>query len=274
MGDIFKKIENDSKKDKEKSLMNSRETDFDTNIGPEQGNDPPSEKKSGQSEIEKTGSIKVASDGFTVHCISIIGQIEGHYLLPSTQKTTKYEHILPMLVEIEEDDGIDGLLVILNTVGGDVEAGLAISEMIASMKKPSVSLVLGGGHSIGIPLAVSAKRSFIVPSATMTLHPVRYNGVVIGAPQTYYYLDKIQDRIFRFISQNSKISEERLRELSVVNDEMVADIGSILDGNRAVKEGLIDSVGGLSSALGALRTLAKEKRKKIKEVSKKGKDGD
>lgn len=274
MGDIFKKIENDSKKDKEKSLMNSRETDFDTNIGPEQGSEPPSEKKIGQSEIEKTGSIKVASDGFTVHCISIIGQIEGHYLLPSTQKTTKYEHILPMLVEIEEDDGIDGLLVILNTVGGDVEAGLAISEMIASMKKPSVSLVLGGGHSIGIPLAVSAKRSFIVPSATMTLHPVRYNGVVIGAPQTYYYLDKIQDRIFRFISQNSKISEERLRELSIVNDEMVADIGSILDGNRAVEEGLIDSVGGLSSALGALRALTKEKRKKIKEVSKKGKDRD
>ena len=141
------------------------------------------------------------------------------------------------------------------------------------MKKPSVSLVLGGGHSIGIPLAVSAKRSFIVPSATMTLHPVRYNGVVIGAPQTYYYLDKIQDRIFRFISQNSKISEERLRELSIVNDEMVADIGSILDGNRAVEEGLIDSVGGLSSALGALRALAKENRKKIKEGSKKGKDG-
>ena len=208
-----------------------------------------------RSEIEKSGSVTSRRDGFTVHCMSVIGQIEGHYVLPNTQKTTKYEHIMPALIAIEEDDLIDGLLIILNTVGGDVEAGLAIAEMIASMKKPSVSLVLGGGHSIGIPLAVSAKKSFIVPSATMTLHPVRFSGTVIGAMQTYSYLDKIQDRIVSFIVKNSGIEEKRLRELLSVTDEIASDIGSLLDGERAVAEGLIDSLGGVSDALSALREM-------------------
>ncbi len=191
-----------------------------------------------------------------IHCLSIIGQIEGHYFLPEGQKATKYEHIIPELVDIEEDSEVDGLLIILNTMGGDVEAGLAIAEMISSMKKPSVSLVLGGGHSIGVPLAVSAKKSFIVPSATMTLHPVRVNGVVIGAPQSFHYFEDMQKRISDFVCKNSNVTPKMLNDLMMRADELANDIGSIVDGNEAVKYGIIDSVGGLADALAALRQMS------------------
>jgi len=201
------------------------------------------------------GSVTVTKDGKRIHCITVIGQIEGHYPLGSGQKATKYEHLLPALVSVEEDTQIGGLLILLNTVGGDVEAGLAIAEMIASMKKPSVSLVLGGGHCIGVPLAVSAKKSFIVPSATMTVHPVRISGTVIGAPQTFRYFAEMQNRITAFISSHSAISSERFNELLMKSDEMAADIGTILEGPQAVEEGLIDRLGGLSDALDALREM-------------------
>lgn len=193
-----------------------------------------------------------------IRSMTIIGQVEGHSLLPENVKSTKYEHIIPSLVSLEEDEDAKGLLVILNTAGGDVEAGLAIAEMIASMKKPTVSLVIGGGHSIGVPLAVSARRSFIVPSASMTVHPVRMSGTMIGVPQTYDYLSRVQKRILRFVASHSKISEKRLSELMLVPDELASDMGSVLDGFQAVKEGIIDEVGGLSSALDTLRGMISE----------------
>lgn len=204
------------------------------------------------------GSVIVKSGDCNIRCITIIGQIEGHYLQPNTQKTTKYEHILPLLVSVEEDDSVGGLLLLLNTVGGDVEAGLAIAELIASMKKPTVSLVLGGGHSIGVPLAVSAKRSFIVPSATMTVHPVRISGTVVGAPQTYHYFSRMQNRITEFVTTHSAISKERFNHLLMQTDEIATDVGTILEGKEAVEEGLIDAVGGLSDAIDALRALCKK----------------
>ena len=203
--------------------------------------------------IIKSGGVISRGQGETIHCLTIIGQIEGHYVLPGDQKATKYEHIIPLLVSIEESEEIDGMLVVLNTMGGDVEAGLAIAEMIASMKKPAVTLVLGGGHSIGVPLAVSASRSFIVPSATMTIHPVRMSGTVVGVPQTYYYFERMQDRIIRFITSHSGVSEEEFRRLLLRPDEIATDVGSIIDGYKAVEIGLIDAVGGLSDALEALR---------------------
>lgn len=195
-----------------------------------------------------------------IHFMTIIGQVEGHYLLPDGQKVTKYEHMLPALAEIEERRDIDGLLLLINTVGGDVEAGLAISEMIAGMSKPTVSLVLGGGHSIGIPLAVAAKRSFIVPSATMTLHPVRINGLVIGVPQSFDNLNKMQDRIVSFICRNSRVSESALRSLMMKTDEMATDIGTLLSGAEAVEIGLIDSLGTLSDAISALKDMIEKKK--------------
>ena len=203
---------------------------------------------------EKDGAITTAS-GKRIHCLSIIGQIEGHYFLPEGQKATKYEHIIPELVEIEESGEIDGLLIILNTMGGDVEAGLAIAEMIASMKKPTVSLVLGGGHSIGVPLATAAKRSFIVPSATMTIHPVRVNGVVLGAPQTFHYFEEMQKRIVKFICEHSSSTPDIIRELMMRPDELATDIGSIIEGREAVEYGIIDAIGGLSDALDALKAM-------------------
>ena len=190
-----------------------------------------------------------------IRSMTIIGQVEGHSILGEGVKTTKYEHIIPSLVSLEEDEDAKGLLVILNTAGGDVEAGLAIAEMIASMKKPTVSLVIGGGHSIGVPLAVSARRSFIVPSASMTVHPVRMSGTLIGAPQTYDYLSRVQKRILRFVASHSHISEKRLSELMLVSDELASDMGSVLDGLQAVEEGIIDRVGGLSDALNALHAM-------------------
>lgn len=207
---------------------------------------------------EKDGSIVVKNSKGSIHCMSIIGQIEGHYISPENQKATKYEHIIPLLAAIEESEEIDGLLVMLNTMGGDVEAGLAIGEMIASMSKPTVSIVLGGGHSIGVPLAVAAKRSFIVPSATMTVHPVRFNGLVIGVPQSFEYMREVQNRICDFICHHSRISRERLEELMSNTDSMATDVGTIIGGNEAVECGLVDSVGGLSDAIKALRDMIKE----------------
>lgn len=198
---------------------------------------------------QKDGASAIQTKQGKIHCMSIIGQIEGHYLLQEGQKATKYEHIIPELIAIEEDEKAKGLLIILNTMGGDVEAGLAIAELIASMKKPTASLVLGGGHSIGVPLATAAKRSFIVPSATMTLHPVRVNGIVLGAPQTFKYFEEMQKRIVHFICSHSKASPEVIMELMMRPDELATDIGSIIDGNEAVSYGIIDSVGGLSDAL-------------------------
>lgn len=197
----------------------------------------------------ETGSITVKKDGHFIHCLTVIGQIEGHFILPSQNKTTKYEHVIPQLVAIEESREIEGLLIILNTVGGDVEAGLAIAELLSTMKTPTASLVLGGGHSIGVPLAVSCDRSFIVPTATMTVHPVRMNGTVLGVPQTLSYFEKMQDRIVSFVSNNSQISAEDFRSLMMKTGELIMDVGSVLDGEAAVKCGLIDKLGGLGDAL-------------------------
>lgn len=184
-----------------------------------------------------------------IHCLSIVGQIEGHQLLPEDTKSTKYEHIMPLLAAVEESESVKGLLILLNTVGGDVEAGLGIAELIAGMKKPTVSLVLGGGHSIGVPLAVAAKRSLIAPSAAMTIHPVRLNGVIIGVPQTYNYFARIQERIVGFVTSHSNIGRDRLMELMMATDELANDVGSVIYGQEAVDCGLIDAVGTLSDAL-------------------------
>ncbi len=218
------------------------------------------EKDCEQEKIKEMGSVVTKSEDGNIHCLTIIGQIEGHYMLGDSQKTTKYEHIIPTLVALEESDELDGLLVVLNTMGGDVEAGLAIAEMIASMKKPTVSLVLGGSHSIGVPLAVAAKKSFIVPSATMTIHPVRINGVVVGAAQTYNYFNEMQKRIINFICSHSNASPEKIKELMMRPDEIATDIGSIVEGNEAVSYGLIDAVGGLSDAISALKEMIKQAR--------------
>ena len=190
-----------------------------------------------------------------IHCMVIIGQIEGHMLLPAKNKTTKYEHLIPQLVAIEQNPHIKGLLIILNTVGGDVEAGLAIAEMIESLSKATVSLVLGGGHSIGVPIATAANYSFIAATATMTIHPLRLSGMLIGVPQTYEYLEKMQDRVIKFITGHSRINEERLRELMFKTGDLVRDVGTVLVGKDAVQEGIIDDVGGVSSALRKLQEL-------------------
>ena len=210
--------------------------------------------------IEATGGLVTGKKGESIHCLSIIGQIEGHYILPEGQKATKYEHIIPMLVSIEQDEEIDGLLILLNTMGGDVEAGLAIAEVIASMKKPTVSVVLGGGHSIGVPLAVSGKKSFIVPSATMTIHPVRINGLVVGVPQTFTYFNEMQKRIIDFICTHSRAERDKIHELMMRPDMMATDVGSIIEGREAVEYGLIDEVGGLDRALEALRKMIRENK--------------
>lgn len=207
--------------------------------------------------IAQTGSITARSSKGTIHCITIIGQVEGHMELPAQNKSTKYEHIIPQITAVEEADDIDGLLILLNTVGGDVEAGLAIAELIAGMTKPTVSLVLGGGHSIGVPLAVAAKKSFIAPSATMMIHPVRMNGMAIAVPQTYAYFQKIQERIVGFITAHSRISEADILGLMMETGELSSDVGSIINGQQAVDCGLIDAVGTLSDALAALHGMGK-----------------
>ena len=211
--------------------------------------------------IIKNGSVEIESDKGTFYCLSIIGQIEGHYILDQNQKTTKYDHILPLLVALEESEKIDGIIILINTLGGDVEAGLAIAELIASLEKPTASIVLGGGHSIGVPLAVSARRSFIVPSATMTIHPVRTSGVVLGVPQAFDYLEKMQNRIIDFIVNHSGVKEEHFRELINRTDTLVNDIGSILDGYEAVECGLIDEIGGVKEALAYLKSRIRKDSK-------------
>lgn len=208
-----------------------------------------------------SGSITTVQDDIAIHSLLIAGQIEGHFLLPSQTKSTKYEHVIPQLVGVEESSEIDGLLVLINTVGGDVEAGLAIAEMISGMTKPTVSLVLGGGHSIGVPLAVCADKSFIVPSATMTIHPVRLNGLVIGVPQTFTYFMRMQERILDFIVKNSNAEKTAVKELMMETDELAADIGTVIDGIKAVEIGLIDKVGGLSDALSELKNMIRISKK-------------
>ena len=204
-------------------------------------------------DMVKDGAAVLESEDGGIYCLSIIGQIEGHFALESQQKATKYDHVIPALVAIEETDRIKGVIILINTLGGDVEAGLAIAEVIASMSKPTASIVLGGGHSIGVPLAVSADRSFMVPSATMTIHPVRTTGTVLGVPQAFDYLEKMQDRIIRCITKHSKIEENKFRELISRTDVLVNDIGSIIDGYEAVKYGLIDEIGGIKGALDYLK---------------------
>lgn len=211
--------------------------------------------------IDAGGGSLSGNERERFQCISIIGQIEGHFVLPEGQKATKYEQILPLLVDVEESDEVDGLLVLLNTMGGDVEAGLALAEMIASLTKPTVSLVLGGGHSIGVPLATAAKYSLIVPSATMTIHPVRINGMVVGVPQSFRYMSEMQKRIVNFICAHSKASPEVINELMMRPDQIATDCGSIIEGREAVEYGIIDEVGGLDRALEMLREMSSQNEK-------------
>ncbi len=218
-------------------------------------------------QIKELGTTNLPQEESNIHCLSIIGQIEGHILLPPHNKTTKYEHVIPQLVAIEESKQIEGLLLVLNTVGGDVEAGLAISEMIASLSKPSVSIVLGGGHSIGVPMAVSADYCFIASSATMTIHPIRLNGMVIGVPQTYEYFNKMQERVVKFVCSHSNITKEKFKELMLKTGELANDVGVVLFGEEAVQTGLIDAVGGLSDAIAKLNELIEENRKKKAETN-------
>ena len=220
----------------------------------------PRGEDTGSQSILEFGSSLIQSKRGTIHVLTIVGQIEGHQVLPPTSKSTKYEHVMPLLALVEESDEIDGLLVLLNTVGGDIEAGLGIAELIASMSKPTVSLVLGGGHSIGVPLAVSARRSFIAPSAAMTIHPVRLNGLVIGVPQTFYYFERIQERITQFVTANSGIKREDFTKLMLQTGELAADVGSVIYGEEAVELGLIDEIGGLSDALTCLHKMIKQRK--------------
>lgn len=218
-------------------------------------------KEQEQKQIVELGSDLTNSRNGNIYTLTIIGQVEGHMMAPETVKTTKYEHVLPLLAGIEESDDIDGLLLLLNTVGGDIEAGLAIAEMIAGMKKPTVSLVLGGGHSIGIPLAVCTKKSFITPTASMTVHPVRMTGLVVGAPQTFRYFQRIQEQIADFVTANSKISREDFEHYMMATGEIATDVGTILYGKEAVESGLIDRLGGLNDALTALhKMIGRQKR--------------
>lgn len=236
--------------------MNSKNDGYYPQIQPDNNND--GESATSADQIRDFGSITAMNAENPIHCLTIIGQIEGHYILPQNSKATKYEHVIPALVAIEEEPAIKGLLVILNTVGGDVEAGLAIAELIAGMKKPVVSLVLGGGHSIGVPLSVAAKKSFIVPSATMTVHPVRMTGLVVGVPQTYNYFERMQDRIVKFICDNSKVSETDLRRMLHNTAELATDIGTVLSGEEAVKCGLIDEIGSLGDAIDCLNNMIEQ----------------
>ena len=224
-------------------------------------------------QLEDLGTVWRTRGPHAIHCLTVIGQIEGHQALPENIKTTKYEHVIPQLVAIEQDPSIEGLMIILNTVGGDVEAGLAIAELISGMKKPTVSLVLGGGHSIGVPLACSAKQSFIAPSATMTVHPVRMNGLVLGVPQTLSYFDRMQERIVRFVTDNSGISSKDFRRLMMNTGELVMDVGTVLDGEKAVQAGLIDHLGGLSEAISCLYRMIEKKEKGAKSAVRPKKGG-
>lgn len=222
------------------------------------------QKKEDREQVVELGSDITKSSKGNIYTLTIIGQVEGHQVLPETAKTTKYEHVLPLLAGIEESDEIDGLLLLLNTVGGDIEAGLAIAEMIAGMKKPTVSLVLGGGHSIGIPLAVCTKKSFITPTASMTVHPVRMTGLVVGAPQTFRYFQRIQEQIADFVTANSAITKEQFEKYMMATGEMATDVGTILYGKEAVSSGLIDRLGGLNDALNCLHKMIDKQKTKQK----------
>ncbi|BAF59471.1 MAG: translocation-enhancing protein TepA [Pelotomaculum sp.] len=211
--------------------------------------------------MKEIGSTSMPEVKSNIHCLTIVGQIEGHLVLPPQNKTTKYEHVIPQLVALEQAPEVEGILIVLNTVGGDVEAGLAIAEVIASISKPTVSVVLGGGHSIGVPIAVGAQYSFIAATASMTIHPIRLNGLVIGVPQTYEYLDKMQDRVVRFVVEHSKISEEKFRELMFRTGELARDIGTVLIGREAVEVGLIDAVGGVGEAVARLKNMIEGQKK-------------
>ena len=226
----------------------------------ETGNEDNSNPSERQQQIVDMGSATIKTDKGTIHTLTIVGQIEGHQILPPTSKSTKYEHVMPLLAAVEESDDVDGLLVLLNTVGGDIEAGLGIAELISSMSKPTVSLVLGGGHSIGVPLAVSAKTSFIAPSAAMTIHPVRLSGTVIGVSQTFNYFTRIQDRITSFVTRNSRVARETFTKLMLQTGELAADVGSVIYGEEAVAIGLIDRIGGLSDALECLHRMIEKRR--------------
>jgi ATP-dependent protease ClpP protease subunit len=221
----------------------------------EDKNTPVANQEEKLENIKELGQMEIPGYKSEIHCLTINGQVEGHMVLAPQNKTTKYEHVIPQLVAVEENPNIKALLVVLNTVGGDVEAGLALAEMIASLSKPSVSIVLGGGHSIGSSIAVSADYSFIAPSATMTIHPIRLTGLVIGVPQTYEYLDKMQDRVVKFVTEHSKVTEATFRELMFRTGELARDIGTVLVGEDAVKCGLIDEVGGLKDAIAKLNEL-------------------
>ena len=233
----------------------------------ETGGEDAEERDSRQQQIVDMGSATIKTEKGTIHTLTIVGQIEGHQILPPTSKSTKYEHVMPLLASVEESDEVDGLLILLNTVGGDIEAGLAISELISSMRKPTVSLVLGGGHSIGVPLAVSAKVSFIAPSAAMTIHPVRLSGTVIGVSQTFNYFERIQDRIITFVTRNSRVKREDFTKLMLQTGELAADIGSVIYGEQAVQLGLIDRIGGLADALECLHGMIEEERREKQRVS-------
>lgn len=226
----------------------------------ETGNGNESSREDRQQQIVDMGSATIKTEKGTIHTMTIVGQIEGHQILPPTSKSTKYEHVMPLLATIEESDEVDGLLILLNTVGGDIEAGLAISELISSMKKPTVSLVLGGGHSIGVPLAVSAQTSFIAPSAAMTIHPVRLSGTVIGVSQTFNYFERIQERIISFVTRNSHVKRKDFTNLMLQTGELAADIGSVIYGEQAVEIGLIDRIGGLSDALECLHQKMEQRK--------------
>ncbi len=229
------------------------------NENDDKNNAPENEAQTIYEQVKDSGSVTTYNGKHRIHCLTIIGEIEGHSILPPQSKTTKYEHVIPQLVSIEQATDIDGLLIILNTVGGDVEAGLAIAELIAGMKKPTVSLVLGGGHSIGVPLAVAAKRSFIVRSATMTIHPVRMTGLVLGVPQTLNYFERMQNRITKFVTENSKISESVFTSLMMNTGELVTDMGTVIEGQKAVSTGLIDELGNLSDAVACLDKMIEQK---------------
>ncbi len=219
-------------------------------------------EQGGESRISELGASTTKSRHGNIYTLTVVGQIEGHQVLPETVKTTKYEHVIPLLAAVEESEDIDGLLLLLNTVGGDIEAGLAIAELIAGMKKPTVSLVLGGGHSIGIPLAVSAKHSMIVPTASMTVHPVRMTGLVVGAPQTFAYFNRIQEQIVNFVTKNSRISREQFLRYMMATDEIATDVGTVIYGREAVRSGLISQIGSLSDAYACLhRQIAEKKRR-------------
>ena len=235
----------------------------------DQENKTPQQQEEDRHQIQDFGAAAIKNDHGTIYTLTIIGQVEGHQILPETAKTTKYEHVLPLLATIEESPEIDGLLVLLNTVGGDIEAGLAIAEMIAGMRKPTVSLVLGGGHSIGIPLAVSAKRCMIAPTASMTIHPVRMTGVVVGAPQTYQYFNRIQEQIVDFVTSNSGISREKFLQYMMATGEIATDVGSVVYGREAVELGLVDQLGSVGDALAYLhQEIEKNKKEKAEEAEK------